>query len=191
MCKTYIPFTSLPLFIVISTLPSHPVQHSRTSEAKLALQKITEGLIEKVNELAALPLNTAAVVTPKKGRKSGTKEGTRELMGLFDGQKIFDYPKPTALLTRLLQYGCDPDEENIVLDFFAGSGSFAHACALSTIPHIFCISVQMNAPIDGKRKSGQNAHRLGIRTIGELCLERIKRACGDAGVRVYAVSEST
>ena len=78
MCKTYIPFTSLPLFIVISTLPSHPVQHSRTSEAKLALQKITEGLIEKVNELAALPLNTAAVVTPKKGRKSGTKEVTRD-----------------------------------------------------------------------------------------------------------------
>ena len=110
-------------------------------------------------------------------------------MGLFDGKKVFDYPKPTAFLTRLLNYGCAPEGAHIVLDFFAGSGSLAHACTLGENPNLFCISVQSPAPIDSRRKSGQNAHKLGIKTIAELCLERIRRACPDRGVRVYSIGD--
>ena len=55
-----------------------------------------------------------------------TKSGTTEIMNLFDGKKIFDYPKPTSLVARLMKYGfiCDND---IVLDFFSGSATTAHA----------------------------------------------------------------
>ena len=55
-----------------------------------------------------------------------TKTGTSEIMSLFDNQKVFDYPKPTTLVTRLMQYGFVKDND-IVLDFFSGSGTTAHA----------------------------------------------------------------
>jgi adenine-specific DNA-methyltransferase len=114
-----------------------------------------------------------------------TKNGTKELMDIFDGKKVFDYPKPTALLTRLLQYGCSKDEPNIVLDFFAGSGSLAHAAILADIPEISFICVQIPEPIDQARKSGKNAHALGIKTISALCLERIRRVCGQSGIKAF------
>ena len=56
-----------------------------------------------------------------------TKTGTTELMGLFENMKLFDYPKPTTLLSRLLSFGCSKDCNDIILDFFAGSGSTSHA----------------------------------------------------------------
>ncbi|WPE18715.1 site-specific DNA-methyltransferase [Candidatus Thioglobus autotrophicus] len=56
-----------------------------------------------------------------------TKTGTTELMGLFENMKLFDYPKPTTLLSRLLSFGCSKDSDDIILDFFAGSGSTSHA----------------------------------------------------------------
>ena len=55
-----------------------------------------------------------------------TKTGTTEIMALFDNHKVFDYPKPTSLLTRLMQYGY-VNNNDIVLDFFSGSGTTAHA----------------------------------------------------------------
>lgn len=55
-----------------------------------------------------------------------TKSGTTEIMSLFDGNKIFDYPKPTTLITRLMKYGFIRDND-IVLDFFSGSATTAHA----------------------------------------------------------------
>jgi adenine-specific DNA-methyltransferase len=57
-----------------------------------------------------------------------TKDGTAEVMALFEGKKVFDYPKPSSLIERFLDYSCDRDGENIVLDFFSGSASTAHAC---------------------------------------------------------------
>ncbi|TDY39083.1 adenine-specific DNA-methyltransferase [Alicyclobacillus sacchari] len=51
--------------------------------------------------------------------------GTRELQGLFDGQSPFDTVKPTALIKFLCQIATRQDD--IVLDFFAGSGTTGHA----------------------------------------------------------------
>ncbi len=51
--------------------------------------------------------------------------GTEQVKLLFDGARVFDNPKPKALLIDLIRIGC-PDG-GIVLDFFAGSGSTAHA----------------------------------------------------------------
>ncbi len=49
-----------------------------------------------------------------------TTEGTKEVMQLFEGQKIFDFPKPVFLIKRILQISTAPND--LILDFFAGSG---------------------------------------------------------------------
>ena len=54
-----------------------------------------------------------------------TTEATKEIQTLFNGKKVFDTPKPTNLLKKLMQVGTDDDD--IILDFFAGSGTTAHA----------------------------------------------------------------
>lgn len=54
-----------------------------------------------------------------------TREGNKEIKAVFDGQSGFDTPKPVRLIERVLQICCGPND--LVLDFFAGSGTTAHA----------------------------------------------------------------
>ncbi len=54
-----------------------------------------------------------------------TREGNKEIKAVFDGQSEFDTPKPVRLIERVLQICCGPND--LVLDFFAGSGTTAHA----------------------------------------------------------------
>ena len=54
-----------------------------------------------------------------------TQEATNELVSIFGEKSVFDYPKPTRLLERILQIASDPD--STILDSFAGSGTTAHA----------------------------------------------------------------
>ena len=53
------------------------------------------------------------------------KDGTTDIKNLFDGEKPFSYPKPVKLLKTLIQSASKPGD--IVLDFFAGSGTTAQA----------------------------------------------------------------
>ncbi|MFZ8278323.1 DNA methyltransferase, partial [Staphylococcus aureus] len=53
----------------------------------------------------------------------GNKKATRELRDLFNGERVFDSPKPTALVERIIELGTDHD--SLVLDFFAVSGTTA------------------------------------------------------------------
>lgn len=53
------------------------------------------------------------------------KDGTADIKKLFDGEKPFSYPKPVKLLKVLIQSASKPGD--IVLDFFAGSGTTAQA----------------------------------------------------------------
>lgn len=103
-----------------------------------------------------------------------TKNGTTEIMNLFDGKKIFDYPKPTTFLTRLIEYGFVKNND-IILDFFSGSATTAHAV------------MQLNAEDGGKRKyicvqipeptpEDSEARKAGYNTIPEIAKERIRRA---------------
>lgn len=64
--------------------------------------------------------------------------GKNELKYLFENQILFDFPKPTTLIKRLLEVGSNPD--SIILDFFAGSGTTGQAV------------MQLNAEDGGKRK---------------------------------------
>ena len=55
----------------------------------------------------------------------GNKKGTREIRDLFDREKVFDSPKPVGLIQRIISIATGP--QSIVLDFFSGSGTTAHA----------------------------------------------------------------
>ena len=102
-----------------------------------------------------------------------TKTNSEKLKALFDRNKCFDYPKPTALMQRLVEQACPPD--GIVLDLFAGSGTTAHAV------------MQQNAADGGRRRcislqtaeelaEDAPARRLGYTNICEVCAARLRKA---------------
>ncbi|MDR1247307.1 MAG: site-specific DNA-methyltransferase, partial [Clostridiales Family XIII bacterium] len=100
-------------------------------------------------------------------------QATRELKELFDGQDCFDFPKPVDYLKLIVQQGASSD--SIVLDFFSGSATTAHAV------------MQLNAGDGGKRRfimvqlpevcaEGSEAAKAGYKNICEIGKERIRRA---------------
>lgn len=68
-----------------------------------------------------------------------TKDGTNELIDIL-GKKVFDYPKPTDFVRRLLMYCAKRQPKALILDFFAGSGTTLHA------------TMQLNAEDGGHRQ---------------------------------------
>lgn len=64
------------------------------------------------------------------GQDIYTRHGTADIVDLF-GERIFDFPKPVDLLTKLIEQGTK--DGDIVLDFFAGSGTTGHAVWRQTI----------------------------------------------------------
>lgn len=56
-----------------------------------------------------------------------TQHGTNEIIELFGDAQIFPFPKPSKFIKKLLEIGTRKSSPDIVLDFFAGSGSTAHA----------------------------------------------------------------
>lgn len=52
-------------------------------------------------------------------------EGTKELNNIFNGEKVFDYPKPPSLIKTIIRQVSN--KNSIILDFFAGSGTTGHA----------------------------------------------------------------
>ena len=98
---------------------------------------------------------------------------TQKLAQLFDGKKYFDYPKPVELLKRCLSLYINKD--SLVLDFFSGSATTAHAV------------MQLNADDGGNRKfimvqlpdatdPKSEAYKAGYKNICEIGKERIRRA---------------
>ncbi|MFY9317516.1 MAG: site-specific DNA-methyltransferase [Burkholderiales bacterium] len=55
-----------------------------------------------------------------------TAEGTQEVRELF-GEAVFDFPKPVGVIAELVRQGTSEESADLVLDFFAGSGTTAHA----------------------------------------------------------------
>jgi adenine-specific DNA-methyltransferase len=55
-----------------------------------------------------------------------TDEARKEIQDIFGTQTAFDTPKPTRLMERVIQI-CAPEKDALILDFFAGSGTTAHA----------------------------------------------------------------
>lgn len=110
---------------------------------------------------------------------------SRELKELFDGRSPFSFPKPTSLIRRMLQLGAE-DRDAIVLDFFSGSASTAHAVMAMNGDdggQRRYIMVQLNEPTDEK----SDAFLAGYQTISDISKERIRRA----GAKVKAESAMT
>jgi len=103
-----------------------------------------------------------------------SQEGRQELKRLFDDKGYFDGPKPVRLLRHLMTIA-NTDEDAILLDFFSGSATTAHAV------------MQLNAEDSGNRRfilvqlpevcdEKSDAHKAGFQNICEIGKERIRRA---------------
>lgn len=117
-------------------------------------------------------------------KDTNTEKGTLLVKELMEG-KVFDYPKPVEMLMRMLEMGTSSDSEDLVLDFFSGSATMAHAV------------MQLNQKDGGNRKfimvqlpelteESSEAYKSGYKTICEIGKERIRRAAkriiDDAGL---------
>ena len=129
-----------------------------------------------------------------------TQDGKREVMFLFPEASVFDTPKPTKLIRLITSIACN--EKDVILDFFSGSATTAHAV------------MQLNAEDGGNRKfimvqlpeetaEDSEAFKAGYKNICEIGKERIRRAGKkikeesplttqdlDTGFRVFRVDES-
>lgn len=102
-----------------------------------------------------------------------SQDAAQKLKKLFDGNAYFDYPKSVDLIKRCLQLYTD--ENCLVLDFFSGSATTAHAVMQLNAEdggHRKFIMVQL--PEKTKEKS--EAYKAGYKNICEIGKERIKRA---------------
>ena len=134
--------------------------------------------------------------------------GNNTLTELFGEKNIFSNPKPIDLLQGILSVS-NAKCTDIVLDFFSGSGSTAHAVMVQNIVddgNRRYILVQLPEPLDSKNKDQKIAadfcDRLGKpRNIAELTKERLRRAAkkikdenpnfaGDLGFRVFKLDMS-
>ena len=132
------------------------------------------------------------------GIEFGTNQrGSLEVESLFE-KRCFDFPKPVLLLYNFAQLGTEKD--SIILDFFSGSATTAHAV------------MQLNAEDGGNRKfimvqlpeaceEGTEAFKSGYKNICEIGKERIRRAAkkirnenplfaGDMGFKVFKLDTS-
>jgi adenine-specific DNA-methyltransferase len=132
-------------------------------------------------------------------KEVGTNDSAkRDLTKLFNGLAIFETPKPYNLITRMLRLSTDTN--SIVMDFFAGSGTTAHAV------------MQLNAEDGGNRKficvqlpekckEESEAAKAGFVTIADIAKERIRRASKkikeeatdktlDLGFKVFKLDET-
>ncbi len=106
----------------------------------------------------------------------GTNEDAYEELERFFGiKKLFDYSKPTNYIKELINASSHFDMNSIVLDFFSGSSTTAHAV------------MQLNAEDGGNRKfimvqlpeqtdEDSEAYKAGYKNICEIGKERIRRA---------------
>ena len=103
-----------------------------------------------------------------------TKDGTSAIMDLFNGKKLFDYPKSIGFIRKLCGYGV-PQTEGFILDFFSGSATTAHAVMQLNAEdggHRKFIMVQLPEVTDEKSE----AYKAGYKNICEIGKERIRRA---------------
>ena len=103
---------------------------------------------------------------------ASNKEGKKDILNIF-GKNAFDTPKPVGLIEKMIKLILERDD--VVLDFFSGSATTAHAV------------MQLNAEDGGKRKfimvqlpevcaEDSEAYKAGYKNICEIGKERIRRA---------------
>lgn len=114
--------------------------------------------------------------------------GANQLRSLFpEMKKAFTNPKPTQLLEKLISYVCDGNE--LILDFFAGSGTTANAVMNlnrnENTTYNF-ITVQLDEP----SKTDSETLKNGYKTVFELTKERLNRANSDDSANGFKIFET-
>ena len=133
--------------------------------------------------------------------------GSSEMQMLFGNSTVFESPKPVGLIRELIKFATNSGD--IVLDFFAGSGTTGHAVMAQNATDSSnrrYILVQLPEPLDAENKDQKAAAEycdaLGKpHTIAELTKERLRRAAAkvrnenpmftvDTGFRVFKLDTS-
>ena len=128
-----------------------------------------------------------------------SQEGAQEVVSLFGDKGVFDGPKPVRLMQRLITLA-NLNDDSIVLDFFSGSASIAHALMKTNAEkdlHCRFILVQLPEKVSDTKKNQD------YDTIPEIAKERIRRAGKkikeesplttqdlDTGFRVFRLDDS-
>ena len=103
-----------------------------------------------------------------------SQEGAQEVVSLFGDKGVFDGPKPVRLLLRLLTLA-NLKDDSIILDFFSGSATTAHAVLKNNVEKFLScrfIMVQLPEKID----PDSNTYKAGYKNICEIGEERIRLA---------------
>lgn len=138
------------------------------------------------------PMKAISTLFPKE--IGMTEDGNKEIIELF-GRKLFSFPKPTSIIKYIID--CVTKENDLILDFFAGSGTTAHAV------------MQLNAEDSGNRRficvqlpektdEKSEAFKVGYETIFDITKARIQKASqkiknenpdysGDLGFKIFQI----
>jgi len=146
----------------------------------LFARKHTDGFFQIIKKYRGTSYSLNSVWTDKDIK---TDKGTLEIKSLFDNKKIFEYPKPITLIKRLLTIFSEDD--SIILDSFAGSGTTMHAVMdlnKEDGGNRQCILVQMTEATEAEPKKN---------ICKDITRERIKRAIDkygyDSGFKYFRV----
>ncbi|MEM1156792.1 MAG: site-specific DNA-methyltransferase [Verrucomicrobiota bacterium] len=153
----------------------------KIAEKRIIFPKKTDGtpLLKRFkNEAKSLVVPISSLGTDIKSKSANAfitslnSAGTKEIKELF-GSKVFTFPKPLRLFYSLINQSVD--DRGIILDFYSGSATTAHAV------------MQLNAEDGGNRRyimvqlpeacnEDSEAYKAGYKTIAEIGKERIRRA---------------
>lgn len=134
---------------------------------------------------------------------------SKALNEVFDGEVVFQTPKPVEMLSRFIQIATASNSMDICVDFYAGSGTTGHAVMMKNVAdggNRRYILVQLPEKLDPENKDQKVASefcdKLGKpRNIAELTKERLRRAAkkikeenplfsGDLGFRVFKLDST-
>jgi adenine-specific DNA-methyltransferase len=138
-----------------------------------------------------------------------TQHGTNEIINIFGNAQVFSFPKPTLLLKKLIDI-LEPKQDDIIIDFFAGSGSMGHTVLNYNLNSVNSdlryILIQLPELLDPKKSLQRVAveflDSIGKpRNIAEITKERMRRVAakikeenpdyeGDLGFKVFKLDSS-
>ena len=154
-------------------------------------QKVLEFYFSNTGKLKYRKERTA--LTPATVQRWGTQGAATGALSEILGPGIFDLPKPVGMIKDFVAWATD--EGDVVLDFFAGSGTTAHAVALQNASdgknrHW----VLVNLPEETDPASA--AHKAGFETVSDITVARLDAVletvdgARESGLRTYSLDQS-
>ncbi|MGC3957006.1 MAG: site-specific DNA-methyltransferase [Verrucomicrobiota bacterium] len=135
------------------------------------------------------------------GHNQESKRELLELLPMESSDSVFETPKPTRMIRRILEIATAVEDNDIVMDFFSGSGTTGHAVMLQNAAdsgnrRFVCVQLPTTLEVPATLKDGGK-----LETISELTKERLRRAgkkireenpmfVGDVGFRVFKLASS-